>query len=416
MNKILALVLALALVCAAGCAPAEEAGTKITGNIEDGSYVLTVSLKEDAGEWRADEMAQDDTVVKLAASGKENGVFTARYEPTGDGAVTVALRHYTEHGTCDEIHTFDLKVEGGAVTEVTSGSATAAPPEYDLDPFFSGEWLEKDTQFTALDVTKRIGDGWDIEIRSPLSHGAWVIRATAYYDCDYDAFVYADGVKYDLLPEGGTAEKPAAENLWGTLRFIGTEDEPGLEWYDMAGMNGETLAFERAPALPAYTYTGDDPVEGAIAEMLASKGAEMYRTEPGFVSIPCPIILKTEMTDDAHATVYGSFWIQNYVRRGQCLVSISGGECPAVIQLEKADGAWRVTSVEEAGDGADYAADIIRFADGDKELEEKYFRAADLLADPQKEIRTRFIRAYAEANDIGVTAYQDYGWDPVPLE
>ena len=58
MKKILALVLAAAMLCAICCALAEEAGTKIIGNIEDGSYVLTVSLDtEDAGEWRADEMA-----------------------------------------------------------------------------------------------------------------------------------------------------------------------------------------------------------------------------------------------------------------------------------------------------------------------------------------------------------------------
>ena len=76
-----------------------------------------------------------------------------------------------------------------------------------------------------LDVTKRIENGWDVEITSPVSHGAWVIRATVYYDCDYDAFVYADGVKYDLIPGDETMERETAAGLWGALRPGGAADE-----------------------------------------------------------------------------------------------------------------------------------------------------------------------------------------------
>ena len=72
------------MLCAACSALAEEAGTKITGNIEDGSFVLTVSLDpEDKGEWRADDTVEDHSVVKLAAAETEDDIFTARYEPAG---------------------------------------------------------------------------------------------------------------------------------------------------------------------------------------------------------------------------------------------------------------------------------------------------------------------------------------------
>ena len=81
------------MLCAACSALAEEAGTKITGNIEDGSFVLTVSLDpEDKGEWRADDTVEDHSVVKLAAAETEDDIFTARYEPAGDGTVTVSLQ------------------------------------------------------------------------------------------------------------------------------------------------------------------------------------------------------------------------------------------------------------------------------------------------------------------------------------
>ena len=168
--------------------------------------------------------------------------------------------------------------------------------------------------------------------------------------------------------------------------------------------------------LPAYTYTGSDSIEGAIANALASDGrAEQFLKEPGCVTIPCPIIHQAEMTDDTHAKVYGTCWILNYVLRGEILESISGGEIPAVILLEMVDGERRVISMEEADIGEDYYLDIHRFAHGDEALEDKYYAAGDLDAPENREIRTRLIRDYVEANRLAVTAYRDYGWDPVAL-
>ena len=175
-------------------------------------------------------------------------------------------------------------------------------------------------------------------------------------------------------------------------------------------------AFAEGEHLPAYSYTGEDPVEGAIAEFLATdERVEMYLTEPGFVSIPCPMLYKTEMTDDTHAKVYGTFWILNYVKKGDVLENISGGEYPAIITLEKTDDEWKVTSMEEAGDGEDYVADIQRFANGDAELEQKYYAASDMLAEPSLSARTRFIKQYVATSGLDITAYKDEGWDPVPL-
>ena len=431
MRKVLAMLLSMVIIAVGvPCAGAEtNAGggasgheetagisSDIIGEMENGAYVLTVKRNR-SGEWRADEMAQDDSVVKLAAAGTDNGVFTARYEPAGDGEATVSLRHFNEYNTCDELHTFNLLVKDGKVQEETGGSYTASPDEADLDPFFSGEWLEENTQFIMLDVTKNPGDGWKVVITSPVSHGAWVIRATAYHDCDYDAFVYADGVKYDLIPGEETREKESETGLWGTLQISGTADHPQLVWYDMNHSEGETVCFERAPGLPAYVYSGNDPVEGAVANHLAADSrAGEYLTEPGYVTIPCPIIHKTELVDESRVKVYGSFWILNYVKRNNILVNISGGEYPGIMTLEKINGEWRMTSLEEAGDGDDYTADIMRFAAGDRKLEEQFFSGADLGSEANQSVRTRFIKEYVETNSLSITAYQDYGWDPVPLD
>ena len=235
--------------------------------------------------------------------------------------------------------------------------------------------------------------------------------------------VFLPGTPVDRLPEGFM--------IWSHLQEIDPEaksipyyaiwneaDEAGFITAAVSEMQDkpETGAVTNEPGLPAYAYSGDNPIEGAIADYLAgNERAKEYLTEPGYVTIPCPIIHKTDMIDDTHAKVYGSFWILNYVRRGETLFNISGGEYPAVIMLENADSRWQVTAMEEAGDGEDYVEDIERFADGDQELADQYFAGADLGAEANQAIRTRFIKAYVEANGLNITAYQDYGWEPVEL-
>lgn len=422
MKKWISLVLAVLMLFTVSGSLAEAAEnaapSNIEGRIEDGAYVLTVPVDpEETGEWHADEMAQDDSVVTLASAGMADGAFTACYKPTGDGEVTVHLRHYSEHRVCDQVHSFDLLVKDGKVQEVTGGSFTASPAEEDLNPYFSGEWLEQETQFTALDVTRAVSGGWQVELSSPVSQGAWVIRGTAFYDCDYEAFIYADGAKYDLTPEGTVSETPAATDLWGSLKLGGADEAHlTLTWDGLDSSDGREVIFERAPGLPAYVYSGSDEMEGAAADALAASGLEEnFLTEPGYVMIPAVYLHKTEKTDDAHVRVYGTFWIMNYVKRGTVLHCISGGEFPGILTLEKGEQGWKMTGLEEAGDGDDYAEDLKRFADGDEELLKKYQEAGDLAAPAQAEIRTRLIREYAESNGLNISAYQDYGWDPVPL-
>ena len=84
-------------------------------------------------------------------------------------------------------------------------------------------------------------------------------------------------------------------------------------------------------------------------------------------------------------------------------------------ELELKDGAWKVTSMETAGDGEDYAADIRKFCNGDSELEDAFFTAADGGSDVVKQARLSTLRAYVEQNGLVITAYQDPGWDPVEI-
>jgi len=422
MKKILSLVLAIGMLLSLCCVYAEgieknDYSSTITGKIEDGCYIITVRTNpNDQGEWTADEMSQADSSVMLDRVDHEEGAFIARYKPVKDGKATIKIRHYSEHRVCIEMHSFDLLVKDGAVQESVGGSYTASPVEDDLDKYFSGEWLEKDTEFTILDVTKEIAGGWHVELTSPISHGAWIIRATAFYDCDYDAFIYADGIKYNLSPDEKTPEIQVATDLWGMLKFSSTEENLQLIWNETENSGINETVFDRAPALPAYVYTGENEIEGAVANGLATLGySSQFLSESGCVMIPTVTIHKTEMIDDTHAKAYGTFWVLNYAKRGSVLICISGGELSGIASLEKIDQKWQMTGLEEAGDGDEYTADLERFANGDLELLQKYLESSDLLTPEQEEIRIRLIRDYVATNELPITSFQDYGWDPVWL-
>lgn len=167
--------------------------------------------------------------------------------------------------------------------------------------------------------------------------------------------------------------------------------------------------------LPAYVYPGEDPIIGAIANYSSENSSQYWDGDVECVAIPAPIILKTIMTDDTHADVYGNFWVMKYKLEGTTLVCVSGGENPGIMHLEMIDQIWTVASVESAGDGDNYSKDIVRFCNGDKELEKAFFNTTDAQQDPLKSVRAEFIREYVEANKLPIDSYQDPYWDAEPL-
>ena len=238
MKKLIAILMTLALlVCGlTTVAMGEEAeaavGHKFNDLIEDGEFIIQVDAGDDMG-WIADDMAQDSSVVKLVYADTLDGTFVARYAPVGDGDVTVGVRHYAGYA-CDEMMTWDLHVENGAVTEVTGGSYTASGDEADSDPYLLGEWLEKDTQFTQMTIEKNPEKGWDVEIASPMTHGAYIFKTTIQFDCERNGFVYDKEVELGEAAVAGTT---------GIFTFVGDPVDVLLEWCD--DQNPEnTIVFE----------------------------------------------------------------------------------------------------------------------------------------------------------------------------
>lgn len=228
MKKIFALLTVLTLILACVPAPAESpASPRIVGSLEDdGSYVVRISLDPgDTGEWNTARIDSDPSAVKTDGQSEADGVLTVRYVPVQDGQATVYLRHFTSIA-CDELHTINLVVKDGRILEPTGGSYTASPDEDELDAHLSGGWLEEQTQFTSMTIRKNPGGGWDAEVISPLTHGAWVFRATFFYDCEQDALVYQDGTLWDLSTEGLEASlrsEPAMTGAAGCFNLSADE-------------------------------------------------------------------------------------------------------------------------------------------------------------------------------------------------
>ena len=86
------------------------------------------------------------------------------------------------------------------------------------------------------------------------------------------------------------------------------------------------------------------------------------------------------------------------------------------MKLEKKDDAWQVVSFESAGEGEAYAEDIKKFANGDKELEEEYYKTTGASEDSYlAQYQRAAVANYVEANKLDIEAYQDFGQDPVSV-
>ncbi|MBQ6173096.1 MAG: hypothetical protein IKS31_01950 [Clostridia bacterium] len=417
MRKWILMMLALALVATAaiGLAGAEQTNSALTCGVEDGCYVIRVRLNDGDDLWLADAPGGDGSVMTLSSAGNEDGYFVARYAPAADGDTTVSLRHM-KRGVCDILHTFDLHVEGGEISS-TGGSYTASPADDDLTPYLRSEWLEKETQFTVMTLRENLPEGgWDAEITSPMTRGAFVLRAHVGFDCAENALLYFDGALYPLTEDGEPADEAEKTGLSGSIVIGGTEEAVELTWTDAQVLGNGFTVFEKGPALPAWTYSGSDPVEAALTAYMTEQGwADDFGTCPGSVCIPAPVVIGTEETDEAHLKVYANLWLFNYQKMGRVLDCISGGECACLAILEKDGEGWKVAEMTLADAGDDYWNDIETFTNGDGALTSAYAASSDLFRDPAHAVRIRFIREYVEANDLLIDAFRDYGWPDEPL-
>ena len=348
-----------------------------------------------------ESLLPEGAVTVTEAEGTKTVHFDLREDQIPDAAVSalnLAAGYLADRWFCygydrsvieNEAFTFNQYV---TVTQaLTGGTVRWALKNADVDFVLDAQGRLSGVR-GAVKVASEYWDGTVREVEVKFD-----FAATDYGESHVKPFDPADYgvVSGALLPveEEGQAVEPAADYIW---------------------MN-EDFGQASGVLLPAYAYTGSDPIEAAVAAYVAENLGSRYLMPQGAASIPAPVILKTVEQDENTTLVYGNFWVMNYVLRGAVLECVSGGEAPAVMTLTKSADGWTVTAFEEAGDGDDYAKDVKRFSQGDKELEKAYFAAADVNEDPLKSVRQRFIQDYVTVNKLAARAYQDYGWQPIAL-
>ena len=167
--------------------------------------------------------------------------------------------------------------------------------------------------------------------------------------------------------------------------------------------------------LPAYSYSGSDPVMAAVTDYL-TKANLGFEPEAHGVMVPVPIVHRTEMNEDrTRATVYGSFWLFTYVLDGKVLRCTSSGEHPGVMKLALKDGRWTVVSMQRAEQGHHDGAALRAIARGDQELLDGYSLASSLEEGLVPYHRRVCLMEYIHANGLDVEAYRDIGQNNVYL-
>ena len=410
-----------------------ESGWTIIAN-EDGDITVMEAFRPGVYLW-ATGTPQNTLLrrtVRLDAMTELGGLLAGSVESLlPEGAVTVTEAEGTK--------TVHIALAEGQIPD-TAVSALNLAAGYLSDRWFCYGYDRtaiKDEAFAFdryVTVTEALTDGtvrwtlrsvdadFSLDAQGRLAGVRGTLKAASTY---WDGTVREVEVKFDFTAAdyGTSVVKPFDPADYGVvpayLWDAGTAEATAPEGYEEPVQDTSVWMDEQfgqpTAALPVYTYTGGDPIEAAVAAYVSETLGSRYLLPEGAASIPAPVILKTVEQDENTALVYGNFWVMNYVLRGTVLECASGGEAPGVMTLTKSGDGWTVTAFEEAGDGDDYAKDIQRFCQGDKELEKAYFAAADVNEDPLKSVLQRFIQDYVTVGKLAVRAYQDYGWEPKEL-
>ena len=173
--------------------------------------------------------------------------------------------------------------------------------------------------------------------------------------------------------------------------------------------DGSCSGCLKESALPAFKYTGNKKELAVICEYLLEKKAPLYKDADVF--IPAPVIFGIR-EKGGETLVFGNFWIFGYDLSGATLICESGGAMPACFHLAKDGDSYKVTKVEQAEDGAGFTDSIEKMTKGYKKIRKKMLVSNEKK---EKQVRRNWIRNYVQANNLAVTAYKDYGWDPVSV-
>ncbi|MCR5774925.1 MAG: hypothetical protein K6G42_07565, partial [Lachnospiraceae bacterium] len=155
-----------------------------------------------------------------------------------------------------------------------------------------------------------------------------------------------------------------------------------------------------------------DALSKAIYEYLSTTYRSDYNPPETEATIPIVVEVAKDDKNDADIIVYGDFYVNNYSKSGDTLIASSGGEYPGAIHLKKDGDTYTVTKMEVVGDGSDFEPTAKKIFGSNYDA----FMKANADEKARQKARIEAIADYVKANNLDITQYQDYGWDPVKIQ
>ena len=391
--------------------------------------LLTSVLAGCSGAPKADTGAQpvSEEVQEEAAADNNEAGAQGSYDPAGfkvsDVYVAPEQKSATDISGCDTFtQIVDKLEEGKGYANVTVGDA-------DVLLVSSGTYEWEDGKNAAIDAEIfYYKDGVPTYLATVSAGG------TAYPLALKDGDLYVGGnhfmSKY-LIDNGFLVELEEAYVQYdtdGNAQYYYKTCNSQFEDYDQATAesrfndlftdleSAEVIEFQPAGGasaaegtLPAYDYPGPELFYSVLYNYMTEELGKNY--EKAQVCIPCPVIIKEDESDKSDIRVYGNFWIFNYDLKGDILENTSGGSYPGCIHVKSTDEGYEVTSMDIVEDGSDFNPSAKKIFGENYDLFMKDGEDEAL----REKTRAQIIANYVAANDLNITAYQDYGWDPVTL-
>ncbi|MCR5099551.1 MAG: hypothetical protein K6B14_11490 [Lachnospiraceae bacterium] len=154
----------------------------------------------------------------------------------------------------------------------------------------------------------------------------------------------------------------------------------------------------------------DPELMDAINYYITNELGKMY--EQSDVTIPNIILIDVDDSDENDVKAYGDFWVMIYKINGDTLETQAGGSYPGCVHLKKLATGYSVTSMDVCEDGSSFDESAKRIF-GDRYNAFMQMHSDDVS---REKLRADQIAAYVKSKGILVTQYQDYGWDPKPLQ
>ena len=366
-------------------------GEDLYGDVLE-KYVQAVNEEWDANKLEEEDMSPEFFYMGSHTEGGLDNIGFAYRDINVDGIDELLVGDMADTDGKSVIYDVYTMVDRKPVHVVTG---TARDRYYDFDNvFLCNEW-SGGAGLSGYDLYALMNNSTELVYQ-------YGYKYDSYENEEKPWFVAYDKDKYESV-----SEEEFNENLsQNESRYVKLDYTP-LSKFDgsSSGDDGDPVGT----ALPAYDYPGPELFYSVLYSYMTDELSKGYPDCQ--VSIPCPVIIAEEETDKSDIRVYGNFWIFNYDLNGETLECASGGSYPGCIHIEDTDEGYKVTSMDVVEDGSG-------FTESAKKIFGKYYDSFMKDGEDEKlreETRAQIIANYVAANNLNITAYKDYGWDPVKL-